>query len=73
MDFSTKLEAVAEARKEAARCGVTLIVFGVEGDVQDVKVVSQEGRQPILGAHVKHRRSNHNVNIAIARVLEKES
>ena len=67
--YRNKSEAVLEARKIARR-GSTVIIHGVDGKVKEVIGVREHEKAHIKEAPVKHRMSNHDVNIAIAKVLE---
>lgn len=69
--FKTKFEAVKEGRL-IARGGSTVVIHDSEGSVNEVLLPHgkfQSGR--VLEARVKHRRSNTEVNIAIAQALDK--
>lgn len=67
--YHTKAEAVSAARNIAKK-GATVIVHGANGEIQKVIGVRSQSSSPIREARVKHRRSNDDVNIAIAKVLE---
>lgn len=70
--FKTKYEAVKEGRS-IARSGSTVVVHDSTGSVYEVLLPHFKDRSPvkILEARVKHRRSNAEVNIAIAKALDK--
>lgn len=64
--YSNKSEAVFDARK-IAKDGITVIIHGEKGDVEEVI----GGDTLIKEAPVKRRMNNRDVNIAIAKLLEK--
>lgn len=69
--FKTKYEAVREGRL-IAKNGSAVIVHDSKGSVNEVLLPhSKSGSSKILEARVKHRRSNTEVNIAIAKALDK--
>jgi hypothetical protein len=69
--FRTKHEAVKEGRS-IARSGSTVVVHDSKGSVNEVLLPHSKARSgKVLEARVKHRRSNSDVNIAIAKAMDK--
>lgn len=69
--FKTKSEAVKEGRS-IARSGSTVIVHDSKGSVNEVLLPHGKGHSgKVLEARVKRPRSNAEVNIAIAKALDK--
>jgi hypothetical protein len=67
--FRTQSEAIAEARRKN-HDGLTVVVHGVDGKI--VKVLRRRKRPDssiIREARVRHKRTNQDVNIAIAKAL----
>ncbi|MBV5272123.1 MAG: DUF2188 domain-containing protein [Lamprocystis purpurea] len=68
--YLNKSEAMVAARA-IAKSGGKVIIHGVQGDVQDVIGVKDASQAGIRKAPVRRRLSSRDVNIAIAKVLEK--
>lgn len=66
--YRNKTEALQAARKIAGQ-GTPVIVQGANGQIQQVLGVGERDKTSIKPAPVKHKRSNRDVNIAIAKVL----
>lgn len=64
--YNNKNEAVSEARKIASR-GVTVIIQGEAGEVEEIF----GGGNLVKGAPVRHRMNNRDIDIAIAKVMER--
>jgi len=69
--YKTKHEAVMAGRS-IAKSGSTVVIHDSKGSINDVLVArSKAGAGKVLEARVKHRRSNTDVNIAIAKAMDK--
>jgi riboflavin synthase alpha subunit len=69
--FKTKSEAV-KAGRSIARSGTTVIVHDSKGRVNEVLLPQRKSNSvKLLEARVKRSRSNNEVNIAIAKAMDK--